>query len=104
MTRQLPPHPATSHPVAQFLSFIGALIALGVAFFLGLFFVAVVAGLILLGAIALGVRLWLLRRQIQRAVSAQADAGGRVIEGDYTIVDTERSNRAGENAGRRLDR
>ncbi|HUO81227.1 MAG TPA: hypothetical protein VM616_00040 [Gammaproteobacteria bacterium] len=104
MTRRLPPHPSKLHPIAEFLSFIGALVVLGVAFFLGLFFVAVAAGLMLLAAAAVAARVWWLRRQIRRADAGQtrADAEGRVIEGEYKVVDPQRP--ANVTAGKRDDR
>ena len=102
MTRRLPPHPARRHPVAEFLSFVGALVVLGVALFLGLFFVAVAAGLILLATAVFAARIWWLRRQIRRAAAAQPDAKGRVIEGEYEVRDLE-GDGSGP-AGKRLER
>ncbi|MGH8496409.1 MAG: hypothetical protein ACREVN_09780 [Gammaproteobacteria bacterium] len=93
MQYRLPPQQGPAlHPVARFLSFLGAVLALGLAFFLGLFFVAVVAGLLLLGALVIGARVWWLRRQIRQALARRADEGeeGIVIEGQYTVVDAER--------------
>ena len=102
MTRPLPPHPAKRHPVAEFLSFVGALVVLGVALFLGLFFVAVAAGLILLATAAFAVRIWWLRRQIRQAVATQPDGKGSVIEGEYEVRDPEGASRAPD--GKRLER
>lgn len=102
MQRQLPSNHSARRPVAEFLSIVGALIALGVAFLLGIFFVAIVAGLILLGAAVVTVRVWWLRRQFRQAVAghAPADAKTAVIEGEYTIVDADRSGHAGAPEGR----
>lgn len=93
MQYRLPPQQGPAlHPVARFLSFVGAVLALGLAFFLGLFFVAVAAGLLVLAAAAIGAKVWWLRRKIRRAMAdhAETEGEGTVIEGQYTVVDAER--------------
>ncbi|MBA3564472.1 MAG: hypothetical protein H0W33_10795 [Gammaproteobacteria bacterium] len=94
MQYRLPPQIPSPHPVAKFLSFLGAIVALGVAFFLGVFFLAIVAGLILIGTAVIGTRVWWLRRKIRQSLERKTATGeeGTVIEGQYTVVDDGRAS------------
>ncbi|CAN5173133.1 hypothetical protein BH24PSE2_BH24PSE2_19530 [soil metagenome] len=79
--------------MARFLGFLGAAAVLGVAFFLGLFLLAAAFGLMLIGAVVIGARLWWLRRNIRQALEARGAERREetVIEGQYSVVDAGRA-------------
>lgn len=95
MPDRLPP-PVTN-PLARLLAALAAVVALVAAFFFGLVVLALAVGLGLLAWLALGLRVWWLRRQLGggRAAPGKPDPGpgareeprkGQVIDADYEVV------------------
>ena len=74
------------NPFTELLSFAAAAIVTVVAFLFGAVLLAVIVGLIALGALAFSLRLWWLRRKLQRA--RQSDPNHpQIIEAEYTVVE-----------------
>lgn len=95
MPDRLPP-PVTN-PLARLLAALVAVLALVGAFFFGLVVLALAVGLGLLAWLALGLRMWWLRRQLGKGRGApggpHAGPGareerprGQVIDADYEVV------------------
>lgn len=79
--------------LARLMAGIGALIALTAATVIGFFALMVTFGVVVIGTIAVMLRVWWLRRQFLRARDGQApaDDGQRdVIDGEYTVVQRRR--------------
>lgn len=95
--------PPPMNPLARLLAGVLAVLALAGAFFFGLVVLGLAVGLGLLAWLALTLRLWWLRRRMQRAGnrgrSAETPGGGqggadqgRVIDADYEVVSRRRED------------
>ncbi len=74
------------NPLAEVLSVLAAVLVTVVAFIFGAVLLAVVVGLLALGALGFSLRLWWLRRKLGRG--ARPSSGEpRVIEAEYTVVE-----------------
>lgn len=72
--------------LARIVAAIVSIIVLGIAVFLGAFFIAALVGLALLFAIVLSIRIWWLRRKYGSAgIREPHTHDGRTIEGEYTV-------------------
>lgn|SRR5690606_35902927 len=89
---------ATSgNPVVQALSLLVFGVALIGAVLMGAVILAFVFGLAVIAAIAFSIRLWWLRRKMQRAAGrgswGGAEQDGRLIEAEYTVVRERQTHR-----------
>jgi UPF0716 family protein affecting phage T7 exclusion len=73
-------------PVAQTVSFIAGIVALGVAAFLGIFILAALVGLIVIGSAAFAIRFWWIKRKIEQAVR-DGQSPGDVLHADYIVIE-----------------
>ena len=73
-------------PIAQVASFIIGIVALGIAAFLGIFILAALVGLIVIGSALLAMRLWWIRRKIEQAVR-DGRSPGDVLHADYIVIE-----------------
>lgn len=73
-------------PVAQAISFITGIVALAIAAFLGIFILAALVGLIVIGSAAFAVRFWWIKRKIQQAVR-EGQSPGDVLHADYIVIE-----------------
>lgn len=70
---------------------VAALITIGItalAVFLGAFLIAALVGLAAIATVVLAVRVWWLRRKMER--SARRGGAGRTLEGEFTVHRDER--------------
>lgn len=79
------------NPFVNALMMIVGALAVGAAIVLGFFAFVVVAGVVVILAGIIGIRLWWFRRKLQAIAShnlrpGQQAESGRVIEGEYTVV------------------
>jgi hypothetical protein len=81
------------NPVTEVLSLLAAAAVAIIAFVFGAVLLAVVVGLIALGALAFSLRLWWLRRKLGQAVGQPGADSPRVIEAEYTIVTSQERRR-----------
>jgi predicted lipid-binding transport protein (Tim44 family) len=93
VTRYLKPPNANS--VIQVLAALGAAIGLVVSFVLGLFALAIVAGVILLLALVLGIRVaWLRRKWRQQAAemgkTEPPTGSGETLEAEFEVISRNR--------------
>lgn len=81
---------ASGNPVVQVLSLLVFGVALIGAVLMGAVIIAFVFGFAVIGAIVFSVRLWWLRRKMQRQAesgsAARTASDGRLIEAEYTVV------------------
>ncbi len=73
-------------PVAKIVSFIAGIVALGVAAFLGIFILATLVGLIVIGSAVFAMRLWWIRRKIEQAVR-DGQSPGDVVHAEYIVIE-----------------
>jgi UPF0716 family protein affecting phage T7 exclusion len=73
-------------PVAQIASFIIGIVALGIAAFLGIFILAALVGLIVIGSAVFAIRLWWIRRKIEQAVR-DGRSPGDVLHAEYVVIE-----------------
>ena len=80
------------NPLANALMFVVGTLAIGAAIVLGFFAFIVLAGIVLVLAAIVGIRLWWFNRKLRKQaaegdeLSARRKSPGRVIEGEYTVV------------------
>lgn len=86
----------------QAVSVIAGLLVVGVAFFLGLFFLAIFLALFVIAGIAIAARVWWLRRKVggQAGHRASRRHDGSVLEGEYVVVDQSTKERVKESEDR----
>jgi len=75
---------APTGPLARFFLVLGGLAVLAVSFFIGLVFLAVVAGLAILGGIGLSIRNWLSGR------GKASDVDEDLVQVEYRVVRRDR--------------
>jgi len=86
-------HQRSGNPISQIFAGVGAVLLVGVAFFLGLFFLTILAGLAVIGMVTFLARVWWFRYKLNRAHrSEESSRESNVLEGEYVIV--ERTSRA----------
>ena len=73
-------------PFAQVASFITGVVALGIAAFLGIFILAALVGLIVIGSAAFAIRFWWIKRKIEQAVR-DGQSPGDVLHADYIVIE-----------------
>ena len=73
-------------PVAQIASFIIGIVALGIAAFLGIFILAALVGLIVIGSAVFAMRLWWIKRKIDQAVK-DGQSPGDVVHAEYIVIE-----------------
>lgn len=78
-------------PVAQAVSFIVGIVALGVAAFLGIFILAALVGLIVVASAVFAVRLWWIKRKIDQAVR-DGKSPGDVLHAEYVVIEKQESD------------
>jgi predicted membrane metal-binding protein len=78
------------NPVLQVLSLLAAGVVMIGAVLLGAVLLAFVLGFAMLAGAVFLVRLWWLRRKLQKAARRGAADAGRVIEVEYTVVDEQK--------------
>lgn len=79
-------------PVAQVVSFIIGIVALGIAAFLGIFILAALVGLIVIGSAVLAMRLWWIKRKIEQAVR-DGRSPDDVLHAEYIVIDERKTDR-----------
>jgi hypothetical protein len=96
--------PPPMNPLSRLLAGLLAVLALVGAFFFGLVVLALAVGLGLLAWLALALRLWWLRRHLDRAggtpgrggpdgeAGREAGRAGNVIDADYEVVSRDRED------------
>lgn len=88
---------ASGNPVVQVLSLLVFGVALIGAVLMGAVIIAFVFGFAVIGAIVFSVRLWWLRRTMQRQAetggASRPASDGRLIEAEYTVVRERESQR-----------
>jgi membrane protein implicated in regulation of membrane protease activity len=87
------PHPLRlpGNPVLQVLSLMAAGVVMIGAVLLGAVLLAFVFGFAVLAGVVLVIRLWWLRRKLQRSGRRDGAEGGRIIEVEYRVVDEQES-------------
>ena len=85
------------NPVTEALTLLAAAAVAVIAFVFGAVLLAVVVGLIALGALAFSLRLWWLRRKLGQGAGQPHVDQPRVIEAEYTVV--ERRERRRQSGG-----
>lgn len=78
-------------PVAQAVSFIIGIVALGVAAFLGIFILAALVGLIVVASAVFAVRLWWIKRKIDQAVR-DGKSPDDVLHAEYVVIEKQESD------------
>jgi membrane protein implicated in regulation of membrane protease activity len=84
------------NPLANALTLVVGALAVGAAIVLGFFAFVILAGIVVMLASIVGIRLWWLNRQLRRNHSTQEEARRnedgttRVIEGEYRVVSTQK--------------
>jgi membrane protein implicated in regulation of membrane protease activity len=83
----------SGNPLANALMLVVAALAVGAAIVLGFVAFIVFAGIALVLAAIVGIRLWWFSRKLGREARGKSERGdeqtsGRVIEGEYTVVST----------------
>ncbi len=78
-------------PVAQIVSFITGVVVLGVAAFLGIFILAALVGLIVIGSAVFAMRLWWIRRKIEQAVK-DGRSPGDVVHAEYIVIEERKTD------------
>ncbi len=73
-------------PFAQVASFITGVVALGIAAFLGIFILAALVGLIVIGSAVFAIRLWWIKRKIDQAVK-DGQSPGDVVHAEYIVIE-----------------
>lgn len=81
------------NPVTEVLSLLAAVALAIIAFVFGAVLLAVVVGLIALGALAFSLRLWWLRRKLGQPIGQAGAEQPRVIEAEYTVVERQQRRR-----------
>ncbi len=81
------------NPVTEVLSLLAAVALAIIAFVFGAVLLAVVVGLIALGALAFSLRLWWLRRKLGQSIGQAGAEQPRVIEAEYTVVERQQRRR-----------
>lgn len=83
------------NPLANALMIVVGTLAIGAAIVLGFFAFIVLAGIIVVLAAIVGIRLWWFNRKLRKRaakggdeLAARRTSPGRVIEGEYTVVST----------------
>jgi thiol:disulfide interchange protein len=71
--------------VGRIIAFVVGLVMLAVAVFVGAIFIAALAGLLLIGGLLFAVRVWWLKRKMQRYAKEHGD-----LRAEYTVVQEER--------------
>jgi UPF0716 family protein affecting phage T7 exclusion len=79
-------------PVAKVVSLIVSVVALGFAAFLGIFVLAALAGMIVIGSTLFAIRIWWIKRQVERAVR-EGRSPGDVIPGEYIVIEEQKIDR-----------
>lgn len=89
---------SAGNPLANALMLVVGALAAGAAILLGFFAFVVLAGIVLVLAAIVGIRLWWFSRKLKRearrpsarpsAAHDEQASSGRVIEGEYTVVST----------------
>ena len=77
------------NPLAQAFGALLGLAVLVMSFFLGIVVLAVLVGLALIGGSVLALRMWWLKRRLQREAARQPD-DATVVEGEYSVVERRR--------------
>ncbi|MCH8959645.1 MAG: hypothetical protein IIA05_05430 [Proteobacteria bacterium] len=78
-------------PVAQLVSFITGILALGLAAFLGIFILVVLVGLIVIGSAVFAMRLWWIKRKIEQAVR-DGRSPGDVVHAEYMVIEERKTD------------
>ncbi len=81
------------NPVTEVLSLLAAVALALIAFVFGAVLLAVVVGLIALGALAFSLRLWWLRRKLGESIGQAGAKQPCVIEAEYTVVERQQGRR-----------
>jgi len=77
--------------LTQVVSIIAGVIFLGLAAFLGVFILAALAGVIVIGAVIMAVRLWLIKRKIDQAVR-DGKTPGDVVNAEYVVIEERKTD------------
>ena len=83
------------NPIANVLVVIAGALVIGASIVLGFFAFVALSGIVLVSAAIIGVRVWWLKRKMERSTGGQSaqrppGAPGGVIEGEYKVVDKDR--------------
>lgn len=83
------------NPIANVLVVIAGMLIVGASIVLGFFAFVALSGVVLVSAAVIGIRVWWLKRKMQRGQAtggpqATRQAPGGVIEGEYKVVDKDR--------------
>ena len=83
------------NPIANVLVVIAGALVIGASIVLGFFAFIALSGIVLVSAAIIGIRVWWLKRKMERAMGdagAQRTPGapGGVIEGEFKVVDKDR--------------
>ena len=83
------------NPIANVLVVIAGALVIGASIVLGFFAFIALSGIVLVSAMIIGIRVWWLKRKMERAMGdagAQRTPGapGGVIEGEFKVVDKDR--------------
>ena len=78
-------------PFGQILSFIVGVALLIAAFIIGIYVLAILLGLIVIGGIVLAIRVWWARRQVEKAVR-DGKSPSDVVQGDFIVVERRRND------------
>jgi len=80
------------NPIANALVVIAGALVVGASIVLGFFAFIALSGIVLVSAAIIGIRVWWLKRKMERAMGEQGarrtpGAPGGVIEGEYKVVE-----------------
>jgi uncharacterized membrane protein YphA (DoxX/SURF4 family) len=80
------------NPIANVLVVIAGALVIGASIVLGFFAFVALSGIVLVSAAIIGIRVWWLKRKMERAMGDQGTqrppgAPGGVIEGEFKVVD-----------------
>jgi predicted lipid-binding transport protein (Tim44 family) len=83
------------NPIANALVVIAGALVVGASIVLGFFAFIALSGIVLVSAAIIGIRVWWLKRKMERAMGEQGEHGaqrtpgapGGVIEGEYKVVE-----------------
>ena len=78
-------------PIAQVASFIIGIVALGIAAFLGIFILAALVGLVVIGSAVLAMRLWWIKRKIEQAVR-DGRSPSDVVHAEYMVIEERKTD------------